>query len=230
MIKPQALLSIHDVMPSNLERVEQIFSLCQESGVNAVTLLVVPGKPWNPASIKRVRDLVQCGAALAGHGWSHEIDTRELKTLPAKLHSAIISRNVAEHLALESAEIENLIRRCYAWFAEQDFPLPELYVPPAWAMGSLDQAKLNGLPFRYYETFFGIYDNKLQQFNYSPLTGYEADTWFRGLTLRIWNQLNLLLSRFKTPLRIGIHPYDLDYRVASELRRDIRRPFDFSYY
>lgn len=230
MSSPTALVSIHDVMPSTLEHTERIFSSCQENGIDAVTLLVVPGKEWTGPALKRLRELVNCGAALAGHGWEHEVNPKDFTTFSAKLHSALLSRNVAEHLILDDKGIEALIMRCYDWFAEHELPAPTLYVPPAWAMGRIKREQLNQLPFRYYETFFGVYDNQNHEFEYSPLTGYEADTLVRAISLRFWNQLNFLITQVKSPLRIGIHPYDFDYQIASDLQHDLRKRLQFGYY
>lgn len=230
MTAPKALVSIHDVMPETLVQVEKIYSNCQENGISTVTLLVVPGKQWGEHSIKRVQELVSCGAVLAGHGWEHYVDPKKFTTLNAKLHSALLSRNVAEHLVLDANGIKTLITRCYQWFNEHDLPSPELYVPPAWAMGNIARAQLKELPFRYHETFFGLYDTQADKFTYSPLTGYEADTVFRAISLRFWNQLNLLIAQFKGPLRIGIHPYDFDYKIANDLQHDLKKKLNFVAY
>jgi hypothetical protein len=56
-----------------------------------------------------------------------------------------------------------------------------------------------------------------------PLTGYEADSAFRTPVIRLWNHLNRRRAGHRGWLRIGIHPHDLDLRLADDLRRDLRR-------
>ena len=114
----QLLLSIHDVMPDTLDDVESIFSELNRLGHEEVTLLVVPGSGWTPASLQRLRALAQAGAELAGHGWHHVVD--DIRGPRHRLHSLLISRNVAEHLALSTPQIRSLLQRCYDWFDAND--------------------------------------------------------------------------------------------------------------
>ncbi len=220
----KALISIHDVMPETLDQVDELLHLCEQHQATPVTLLIVPGKAWQPADFDQLRAMLERGALLAGHGWQHKIDPKQLRGT-ARLHSLLLSRNVAEHLALPPAKIRSLILRCYNWFADHALPNPKLYVPPAWAMGRLSHNDLDRLPFRYYETFFGIYDNLSRKFTYSPLTGYEADTNLRAITLTTWNHLNRTIARYHGPLRVGIHPFDLTYKLHTELTQTLGMGF-----
>ncbi len=52
-----------------------------------------------------------------------------------RLHAALISRDVAEHLSRPAHELVALVHRCHGWFAAHGLPAPTLYVPPAWALG-----------------------------------------------------------------------------------------------
>ena len=227
----QAITSIHDVMPQTLANVERIFNICQDSGVSNITLLVVPGVAWDANALGALRELIAQGGIVAGHGWIHHVDVRQLKTPSGRLHAALISRNVAEHLALDENAIHDLISRCHGWFSQQALPAPELYVPPAWAMGAVSKPALRTLPFRYFEYFSGIYDTHSDTFSYAPLTGYEADTAFRSVVLKGWNQINLLAAtKCNKPLRISIHPYDLDYRLADDLCALLARPLEYRDY
>jgi predicted deacetylase len=210
------LVSLHDVMPKTLENVERIMQELERHELLPVTLLVVPDAGWTGESLQKLNEFVAAGAEVAGHGWRHVVEN--VSGVRHKLHSLLISRDVAEHLALSRPDIESLVRRCHNWFKEHDLPAPELYVPPAWAMGSLRRADLDRLPFRQYETLGGVYDVRSRQFRRLPMTGFEADTAFRATTCRAWNRLNLSWAGTSNPVRVAIHPQDRELRLAEDLR------------
>jgi uncharacterized protein len=216
----RALVSVHDVMPATLREVERMLRLLDGEGVSPVTLLVVPGVGWSRTGIKRLRSFQADGHALAGHGWIHRVD--RIRGIKHRLHAALISRNAAEHLALDPDEIHRLIARCHAWFIDQDLGVPDLYCPPAWAMGSIPRHRLASLPFNRYELFGGILSTRTGRLHPVPLTGYEADTAARAPLIRLWNQVNRRRAARRGWLRIGIHPRDLELRLADDLRRDLR--------
>ena len=220
-LSSKKLLSIHDVMPETLDRAETILRLLRAATDEKVLLLVVPGKPWLPEDIARLAELQDEGCELAGHGWSHECDPP--RSLKHRIHSLLISRNVAEHLSLSPEGEAKLIDRCFAWFVEKGLTAPEWYVPPAWALGGIERTTLRSLPFRYYETLSGVYDASEDRFHRMPVVGYEADTPFRAIAVRTSNAFNKSVSAFmRRPLRVSIHPNDLELRLGEDLRRQIQ--------
>lgn len=226
MTARSALFSIHDVMPSTLAETESITATLRRSGIRKVTLLVVPGTGWDAGSLERLRALHAGGADLAGHGWRHRVE--RIRGFGHRLHSLFISRDVAEHLALDRAGVVALMRDCYDWFESSDLPPPSLYVPPAWAMGRARRSDLDRLPFRRYETLSGIYDADSQRFERTPMIGFEADTPFRALACRLWNRINL--ARRSRPLRFSIHPQDPELLLGDDLARLIERDWIDRYY
>jgi len=210
------LVSIHDVMPATLARVESIFDRLTTAGLTPVTLLVVPGTGWTRADLDRLRALLERGGELAGHGWCHT--AREIRGLGHRLHSALISRNAAEHLALSRFGIVRLMLANHRWFGDHGLPQPTLYVPPAWAMGPVPRRVLKRLPFRRYETLAGVFDGRADRFHRLPMVGFEADTRFRAVSVAAFNALNRSLAGATgRPLRLGIHPDDFELRLAEGL-------------
>ncbi|MGK7294726.1 MAG: polysaccharide deacetylase family protein [Candidatus Wenzhouxiangella sp. M2_3B_020] len=210
------LVSIHDVMPPTLERVERIFDRLAANDLLPVMLLVVPGTGWSESTLERLRALLNRGGELAGHGWCHE--ARSIRGIKHRLHSALISRNAAEHLALPPHEIVDLMRANHAWFVEHDLPSPELYVPPAWAMGAVPRRALAELPFRRYETLAGVREMSTGRFHRLPMAGFEADTTLRAVTVGAFNAINRLAARVTgRPLRLGVHPDDFELKLADDL-------------
>lgn len=214
--RPRALLSIHDVMPETLDDVAQLFDLCLARDLPPPALLVVPGRDWRESGLRRLREWQDCGAELVAHGWLHRTRPRRLYH---RLHAALFSRDVAEHLALAPDGVLDLMRASHDWFAEHDLPSPQTYIPPAWALGVAPQ-RLVELPYRCIEVLRGIWlrDGPGMRRQYLPLLGFEADTPFRATVLRRWNAVQRQRAeRTKQPLRISVHPGDHRLLLRNEL-------------
>jgi len=217
-----AVISLHDVMPDTLNETEELLSdWLADVPPERVALLVVPGLNWQPAQLDRLREWERLGYELAGHGWIHQV--RRVKTLYHRLHSTLISRQAAEHLSLSENELVTLLNDNYHWFQHHDFKTPELYVPPAWAMGQLNTATLQRLPFRFYESTSGLLDSQQNRFQRLPLAGFEADRRWRSPCLRAWNGINRVATASQRPIRLSIHPFDHRNYLASSLKQWLSR-------
>lgn len=203
-------------MPETLQQICTVLAELPDQCHENLTMLVVPGRKWSPSDITQLRYWQARGYRLAGHGWHHE--TAQISSLYHRIHARLISRNVAEHLSLKSEELVCLLQENYKWFWDNDLDKPDLYVPPAWAMGRLNSDQLAQSPFRYFENMGGIYDAKNRKFVSLPLAGFEADTFIRSKYLAGWNYCNYLLSSDNRPLRISIHPNDFALRQANQLK------------
>ncbi len=210
-----ALISIHDVCPETLSRVEKIIALLPEPCKAQLLLLVIPGKAWSTADLQKLHQFQDQGFELAGHGWTHKC--KKIQGIYHKLHAALISRDCAEHLALSNRQIKTLLIKNHAWFEENGLKAPEYYVPPAWAMGKISRRELNDMPFRFFESQSGIYDSQGSRFIKLPVVGFEADNTFRKICLLAWNSINCKLASKTQPARIGIHPYDCELLLASSM-------------
>ncbi|MED5431549.1 MAG: polysaccharide deacetylase family protein [Pseudomonadota bacterium] len=210
-----ALVSIHDVMPETREQVTAMLSRLQLAPEH-VTLLVVPGRDWSRDDIAWLRDLQQAGHPLAGHGWSHRCQPPV--SLYHRLHSLLLSRRVAEHLSFSAEGIVRLVQDCHDWFALHQLTPSRLYVPPAWALGALPADDYSRLPFRYVETLSGVLDTASGKTLALPLVGFEADRPWRAWFLSCFNRYCLGRAKAQArPLRIGLHPYDLDLLLARSI-------------
>jgi predicted deacetylase len=214
------IVSIHDVMPATMGEVRRLLEWLGGMGVSPVTLLVVPGRDWEDAQLAELGQWVAEGCELAGHGWKHETTPRSVYH---RLHAALVSRDVAEHLALDDDGIAELILRCHAWFGDHGFGPPELYVPPAWAMGSISRHRLRTLPFRRFEYLGGVFEAEAGEFRAEPVVGFEADRWWRRMGVELWNRMNLHRARRgHGRVRIGIHPRDRELLMARALETAVR--------
>lgn len=220
-----AVVSIHDVDPGTLDRVREIVDRVRPRTGDRICLLVVPGLAWTPDQIRQLQRWAAEGLELAGHGWVHYGPPRSLYH---RLHGWILSRDQAEHLSRSTAELREMVERGYAWFDTVDLPRPRLYVPPAWALGRLGRRDLRDLPYRWYEVLSGFIDVPSGRLHPTPLVGYEADTPFRKYALRVTNAVGRRMARLqRRPLRIGIHPHDLELFLADDVLGIVAEGWEF---
>lgn len=213
-------LSIHDVMPETLERVDEQLALIERHCSGPVTLLVVPGREWRQPNLDRLRAWVDDGHRLAGHGWQHR--ARHIKGMKHRLHSLFVSRDCAEHLALDDSGIVDLMTRNRQWFIDHELPAPELYVPPAWALGPVEISNLQATGFARVETISGYLDIASGRFRRAALLGFEAASAWQVPVLRLSNAFNRLLAR-RLPLRVALHPNDHRLPLAADMNRALTR-------
>jgi len=217
-VRPE--ISIHDVMPETLDRVGEQLALIERHCPGPVALLVVPGRDWSEAALERLRAWVKDGHALVGHGWTHR--ARDIRGLKHRLHSLFVSRDCAEHLALEREEIIELMARNRLWFGDHGLPEPELYVPPAWALGSVPHSELRSTGFARVETMSGYLDLRTGRLQRSALIGFEAASLWQVPVLKLSNAFNRLLA-MRLPLRIALHPDDHRLPLAHDLENTLAR-------
>ena len=216
----RALISVHDVMPSTLERVAALVALAAEHELHHVTLLVVPGLDWHREQIDQLRRWQDAGHDLAAHGWTHRC--RPPRSWGHRLHSWLLSRDVAEHLSATPAERIEILSRSADWFERHHLGLPTLYVPPAWAL-AMPTRELRTSPFALIETLPGLVFCATGRRLCLPLVGFEADTSAREFCVSRLNRWNQTASQLTgRPVRVGLHPFDLDLRLQAEARRTLR--------
>lgn len=208
-------MSVHDVMPATLADVRTLVGRLERLGLAPATLLIVPGCSWHKPELAQLHRWQHDGHELAGHGWIHRAVPP--RGLYHHLHAALLSRSSGEHLSLTPEQILDLMRRNYRWFVRQGLAAPELYVPPAWALGAIGRARLAEQPFAHVETLGGVYEIEHGRMQRLPLVGFEADTAVRRAALRLWNGR----PRRRGPVRVALHPADYRLRLRRELARTL---------
>lgn len=87
------------------------------------------------------------------------------------------------------------------------------------------------LPFSLMETLFAVEDIRCGKRHVLPLTGYEADNHWRARLLAISNRLNgQWAKQGGKVVRIGLHPFDLQYQLAGHIIGDLNRVTQFCDY
>ena len=218
----RAMVSIHDLMPATRIRVSHMLDELREQVPQLqpahITLLVVPGCDWRDEDLDWLRGLARSGHPMAGHGWRHQAVGRDARSRYHRLHSALLSRNVAEHLSRPEDELVELVRDCASWFPQQGLPAPTLYVPPAWALGRTPARAWQNTSFTMVETLSGVSHCASGRHRRLPLTGYEADHAGRAIFLALFNRWNLWRARLSgVPVRIGLHPFDLGLSLSGSV-------------
>ena len=217
----RAIWSIHDVSPSTIDAATVIAERLTAAGIGPFCVLVIAAGAWPQSALAQLRAWSIEGQVLAPHGWTHHAP--KPRGLYHRLHSVLLSRDTAEHLGRSKTEIREIVANGQAWFIANSLPTPTFYVPPAWAMGALPLREMSLLGFERVETLTGIWDATRGRTRLLPLIGFEADTRFRALSLRLLNTINIMLAKLSgRPLRIGIHPNDDHLLLTQDLERWIR--------
>ena len=202
-----AFWSVHDVSPATIDRAAGLVERLERAGIAPLTMLVVPAGDWPEAAVEQLRAWAATGHLLAAHGWTHQAAAR--RTLGHRIHGFLLSRDAAEHLSRSEEEVESIVERSASWFTANGLPAPRLYAPPAWARGALPDREFHDLGFDLIETLTGITETATGKRRLLPLAGFEADTRFRAISVRVLNAGNLALARLsKRPIRIAVHPDD----------------------
>ena len=206
-------VSIHDVKPNNLKKIEVIISLLHKHNIHKITILVVPGLNWKKKHIEQLYNWQNYGIKLAAHGWQHKASLK--KTFYHKIHSVIMSGECAEHLSKNEDEIINIVKNSYNWFNKNNLNIPKLYVPPAWAIGNIRKQSIANLPFKTIECTTGVIKNK--KYYFVPLIGFEARNLYKAFFLKIFNKFNYILALFWGKVRLGIHPDDFELYLNKDI-------------
>ncbi len=207
-------VSIHDVAPHTLDDIENIIHILKNVyKINKICLLVIPGLNWDEKQIQKLKNWQNEGIEIAAHGWNHQAQTN--KSLYHILHSIFISSDCAEHLSKNKKDVLQIIKKSYNWFISNGFKKPLLYVPPAWALGSINYQDLQHCGFSHYECTTGMIHNK--KYCFLPLLGFEEKTYIGALIRRFFNSLNFIMAHFTGLIRIAIHPNDFKLYLKGDV-------------
>jgi hypothetical protein len=218
----RVIWSIHDVSPETVAWADNMVVRLTSSGASPLMILIIPAGDWPSTALDVVGGWESAGHILALHGWDHQ--ALRPNGVYHRLHSLMLSRDAAEHLSRDRAEMLTRIDRGRKWFESNGLREPAVYVPPAWALGAVRATDLEEGGFRWVETLTGIHDAKKGKQRLLPLVGFEADNAWRSAALRVSNAVNLAITRATgSPIRVAIHPHDDAGLLAHDLDRWIRR-------
>jgi predicted deacetylase len=222
-LRADTIWSIHDVSPDSFVSAQTLVDRLSTAGRRPLCILVVPSGDWEAHQIDTLGQWESERHILAAHGWSHR--ATPARSFYHRMHARFFSRDVAEHLSKSSAESMSIVRRAERWFRDVGLSAPALYVPPAWALGSVRCSAFGDTGFRWVETLTGIYDVRADRMHRLPLVGFEADTQTRRWFLRASNAVNWRLgAAMNRPVRVAVHPDDPRLLLERDLAAAVYMP------
>jgi hypothetical protein len=215
---PRVLVTIHDVAPPNLARVERLWAMCARHGATP-GLLVVPEwhGEWPIERDVRCVDWVRAraadGAEVFLHGERHD-EVGSPRGLSDSLRAFGRTDGEGEFLTLgydaARARIDRGLARLRALALR-----PIGFVPPAWLARSDAHRAARDAGLAVSEDDGAIYLHRAARTITSPVVRWSS----RG-AIRAWGsvaqaRLRWTLQRGNAAVRIALHPSDLDHRATA---------------
>jgi uncharacterized protein len=225
---PSLLVSIHDVSPLTLEASRRAVELAVSAGVaySALTLLVIPRHedraPLDEHQPTRdwVRGLVDAGACLCMHGFTHQMAGRARNPWQWALARGF-ARGQGEFFVCDSAECDRRIEAARVVFRRAGLDgKVRGFVPPAWLLSPAAFLAVKGAGFGFYELFTGIvYAGVVRA---RRLIGFGSLTWTEASATAGYACLQSHRSPADT--RFAIHPADVERPSSVKaIRANLRR-------
>jgi predicted deacetylase len=225
---PSLLVSIHDVSPLTVESSRRAVELALSAGVphSALTLLVIPRHedraPLDEHAPTRdwVRSLVDAGACLCMHGFTHQMSGRVRNPWNWALARGF-ARDQGELFACDSAECERRLEAARDVFRRAGLESKvQGFVPPAWLLSPDALLAVKRAGFGFYELFTGIvYGDFIRA---RRLIGFGSLTWAEARVTAGYAHFQSRRPPMDT--RFAIHPADIERSSSVEaIRASLRR-------
>lgn len=222
---PSVLITIHDVAPPLMPKVERLWAICAERGVKP-GLLVVPdwhgGTPieGDPACVAWVRARAAEGAEIFLHGERHD-----------EVASPRSWRDEVRALGRTNKEGEFLTLGYDAALARIDRGLGRLralglapvgFVPPAWLAKDDTHRAVRDAGLAVSEDDARIHAFRARRTISSPVIRWSARGAFRAYGSLLQARMRWTLQRGASVVRIALHPADLDHpATAASIERTL---------
>jgi predicted deacetylase len=219
-------LSLHDVTPRHLERLQRAETLFCELGVRHVTYLLVPRfhGHWNVEGDVAFQEWCHRPRPFTVDWCLHGFYHRELRdvgrhSLSDSLKRRFLTAGEGEFLALQASDAQRLVVRGERAFRSCLGFAPEGFVAPAWLFTNSLIPVLRGQGFLWTEDHKGIHDLRTSGVVPAPVITWSARSPLRRIaSVRV---ARLLARRWcDAPiLRVAVHPLDFDHpELVSSVR------------
>ncbi len=215
---PSILVTIHDVAPPLMPKVERLWEICARRNV-VPGLLVVPDwhGAWpiekDPRCVDWVRARAADGAEVFLHGERHD-EVGSSRGLGDALRALGRTNREGEFLTLEydaaRARIDRGLARLRALGLE-----PVGFVPPAWLARSDTHRAVRDAGLAVSEDDGMIYAFRAGRSIASPVVRWSSRGAFRAYGSVAQAQLRWMLQRGHQVVRIALHPADLDHPATA---------------
>ena len=224
---PSVLVTIHDVAPPLMPRVERLWELCKARGVRP-GLLVVPD--WhgvapierNAACVAWVRARAAEGTEVFLHGERHD-EVGSPRAWSDELRAFGRTNSEGEFLTLDLAAARARIDRGLARLRAIGLD-PIGFVPPAWLAREDTHRAARDAGLAVSEDDGVIHAFRSSRTIRSPVVRWSSRGALRAYGSLVQAQLRWSLQRGAAVVRIALHPTDLDHpAVANSLERTLDR-------
>jgi uncharacterized protein len=226
-----ALLSLHDVTPFHLERLERAERLFEDLGVRRVAYLLVPdyhtGAPADTAAFRTwCRRDRPFEVDWILHGYYHletdpagdEAERATPGRQPGGLKRALTRRlataGEGEFLALGASAADDRLARGMAVFERVLARPPAAFVPPAWLYSPALPEVLRQRGIRFWEDHGSVYDLAGARAVRAPVITWATRTPLRKWTSIAGTPVLGALWRRAPVLRLAVHPFDFDHEAT----------------
>ena len=227
------IISLHDVTPRNYVRVRQQIEELAALDIHQTSLLVVPhfhGEKQldeDQAFCKWLLQLQGQGHEIVLHGWTHQVSNLKSQISNLKcpftwFYENLYTAGEAEFLNLDYKEAHTRIGKGLAMFRDLGLNTRG-FIAPAWLMNPNVEraAKDHGL----------IYSNTISKLIHLPTDRsystrscvWSTRAFWRRVISPIWNSYLFHRLNAVDPLRISLHPNDLDYpKIWEQIKTLVR--------
>jgi predicted deacetylase len=215
----KVLISLHDVAPFHLKRIQKAERLLAQWGVTKISYFFIPDYHQNSSHLDKtllsgfshwVRERQENGGSggmrveWVLHGYFH------LET-GAKAKSKFLTGGEGEFLSLSALEIDNRLREGKRAFNDIFHHYPGTFAAPAWLFNEHLIPALKKHGFRMTEDHSFIYFLDKEKKLRVPVITWATRTLLRRFTSRVGCPL---LNRWwsgRDLVRVAVHPFDFDH-------------------
>jgi predicted deacetylase len=224
---PRVLVTIHDVAPPLMPKVERLWEICARHGVKP-GLLVVP--EWHGAwpiekdlrCVLWVKQRAEEGAEIFLHGERHD-EVGSPRGFSDQLRAFGRTNREGEFLTLDLEQARSRIARGLSRLRALGMA-PIGFVPPAWLARPDTHAAVRECGLSVSEDDGAVYAFRVGRVIASPVVRWSSRGAFRAYGSLLQAQLRWMLQRGNGLVRIALHPADLDHpATAASVERTIAR-------
>jgi predicted deacetylase len=211
--KAALLVSVHDVSPLTLDPCRRAVELAVAAGVptRALTLMVIPRHEDrislhdDAPTCAWLRSLVDQGAELVLHGYTHRMEGRSY-SLRGVFWAHAFARGQGEFWRCDAQETQRRLDAGRAILRRAGFEsATRAFVPPAWLLSPSARKAVGQAGFDYTEELSGILHG--QAVKARRLVGWGSLTAIEAQVTSTWSALQT--RRRPVHTRLAIHPADM---------------------
>lgn len=212
------LLSLHDVSPFHLERLNKAEDLFQALGVKRVAYLLIPN--YHGIALANTPTFVEWCARERPfkvewilHGFYHQEQTEDVSTSSSadSLKRKYATAGEGEFLALEYDRALERIHRGMTVFEETLGIRPAGFIPPAWLHHPDLPRALAATGFHFWENRTAVHSLSSDEQISAPVITWATRTRLRKSTSIMGTPVLEFALRAQPLVRLAVHPFDFDH-------------------